>query len=614
MGVSLYRKYRPQKFSDVVGQAAAIGLLTRSLELSRISHAYLFSGSRGCGKTTAARLLAKAANCLDPLPGAEPCCKCSNCLAITAGESLDVIEIDGASNNTVDEVRELKTHVALVPFSSKYKIYIIDEVHMLSTSAFNALLKTLEEPPSHVIFILATTEPHKVPVTIRSRCQHVPFHSIGAKLIFERLNYVCDAEGAKAQPEALWEIARQADGALRDALSILEQTLSRSGGELSLADVEAVLGEGSRPALERWIAGWQNPGSETFNDLNRMLVGSTSPHRFLEELFSLIRNMWLAVQWKETIEFMDVSDQEKVFLREQSGLWDAKFLQRMMSFIAGILPQSRGTFRSDVLCGLLMLEISRLNEPEASQEPVQPAAPSGHAATFHVQQSQQPQQGGTFSQAKKQPEPDDRKDPPQKRQSVKRQTPPLPQDESEPAPAIELPGECTPCPDENREELLNILKENNFMIYCGLLEATPFQAGSALLWDFPHDCRYPYETLSLPRNRSAISSLFPEYEGGVFLRFGERTASCTAPDKEGRGKGMTSDNPEDALPESTAGNEPPPAGTSLKDSTGALPFSGLLREVSRIMNGEVLLVRRSADIDADSDSEETLAASESNLE
>ena len=170
MSVSLYRRYRPTQFNQIVGQVAAVHVITRALEERVVSHAYLFSGPRGCGKTTLARLLAKSLNCTSRGEGAEPCNSCSSCEAINRGESLDVIEIDGASNNSVDEIRELKTHVSLSPFASSYKVYIIDEVHMLSLSAFNALLKTLEEPPSHVVFILATTEPYKVPITIRSRC------------------------------------------------------------------------------------------------------------------------------------------------------------------------------------------------------------------------------------------------------------------------------------------------------------------------------------------------------------------------------------------------------------------------------------------------------------
>ena len=314
MAVSLYRQYRPQTFAEVVGQDAVIDVLSHSLSSGRIGHAYLFSGPRGCGKTSVARILAKALNCTAP-DGNEPCGKCPNCLAITAGESLDVVEIDGASNNSVDEVRELKSHVTLAPFSSKYKVYIIDEVHMLSTAAFNALLKTLEEPPSYVVFILATTEPHKVPVTIRSRCQHIPFHSIGARRIFEQLTRVCEWEKVAAQPEALWEVARQADGAMRDALSMLEQVINRAASEVTLADVEATLGAGSRPALERWLAGLREAGPASYTGLKEMFEGG-SPQRVFEELFSLVRNLWLTARWPDVAESLDVSEQEKAFLQK----------------------------------------------------------------------------------------------------------------------------------------------------------------------------------------------------------------------------------------------------------------------------------------------------------
>ena len=199
MYISLYRKYRPQKFSDMVGQSAAISLLQESLKEDKIGHAYLFSGPRGCGKTSAARLIAKSLICKKQSQTYEPCGECDDCISVAMGEHLDVIEIDGASNRGINEIRDLKTHVNLKPLSAGYKIYIIDEVHMLTEPAFNALLKTLEEPPQNVVFLLATTEPHKVPVTIRSRCQQIPFHRISTKDMIERIQYVCDCENIKYQ-------------------------------------------------------------------------------------------------------------------------------------------------------------------------------------------------------------------------------------------------------------------------------------------------------------------------------------------------------------------------------------------------------------------------------
>ena len=290
MSLSLYRKYRPQDFSSVVGQNHAVSILTNAIVKNSAGHAYLFSGSRGCGKTSIARIFAKALNCLQP-HDYEPCGICKNCIDITAGESLDVVEIDGASNNGVENIRNLRENINLAPFASKHKVYIIDEVHMLSQGAFNALLKTLEEPPEFVVFIMATTEPYKVPVTIRSRCQHIPFHSISTEDISKRLDFVCRAEGVKADSEALYEIARQADGALRDGLSLLEQVIA--AGDITLANVEALLGAGSMSAFESAVKTFRTDPSQGYIALKAMFDNGASPVRVFEEMFSLVRNMWL---------------------------------------------------------------------------------------------------------------------------------------------------------------------------------------------------------------------------------------------------------------------------------------------------------------------------------
>ena len=217
---ALYRVWRPQKFIDVVGQEHVTKTLQNALLQEKISHAYLFSGPRGTGKTSAAKILAKAVNC-ERSPVAEPCNECSACLGITDGSIPDVIEIDAASNNGVEEIRDIRDKVKYAPSSVKYKVYIIDEVHMLSIGAFNALLKTLEEPPKHVIFILATTEPHKIPLTIISRCQRFDFKRITAKAIVNRMKLIVDETGVKYDEEALQVIARAAEGGMRDALSLL---------------------------------------------------------------------------------------------------------------------------------------------------------------------------------------------------------------------------------------------------------------------------------------------------------------------------------------------------------------------------------------------------------
>lgn len=240
------RKYRPAVFSDLVAQDHVADTLKNALRMDRLAHAYLFSGPRGVGKTTAARILAKAINCETPLEErpdhAEPCCECDSCQSFEDGRSLNIFEIDAASNNKVDDIRELRESVRIPPQGSQKKVYIIDEVHMLSNSAFNALLKTLEEPPPHVLFIFATTEPHKVLPTILSRCQRFDFRRIPVPRIVERLRYICDNEGIEADEESLMLIARKGDGALRDALSAFDQAVSLCGETLTYSELAQALG------------------------------------------------------------------------------------------------------------------------------------------------------------------------------------------------------------------------------------------------------------------------------------------------------------------------------------------------------------------------------------
>jgi DNA polymerase-3 subunit gamma/tau len=235
------RKWRPNAFKEVIGQDHVVRTLSNAITSGRIGHAFIFSGPRGVGKTTVARILARCLNC-EQGPTAEPCLKCSNCTGVTSGSLVDVLEIDGASNNGVENVREICEAVRYAPASARYKIYIIDEVHMLSTAAFNALLKTLEEPPPHVVFIFATTEPQKIPLTIHSRCQRFDFRRIPLKQINSHLANIADKEGIEAEAAAIYMIAREADGSLRDAQSLLEQVISFSGDKLAEADVVDSLG------------------------------------------------------------------------------------------------------------------------------------------------------------------------------------------------------------------------------------------------------------------------------------------------------------------------------------------------------------------------------------
>lgn len=374
MYLSLYRRYRPQFFADVVGQEPAVAVLVRGLLSGRTGQAYLFSGPRGSGKTTLARLLAKAVNCSERKGGAEPCGHCRSCLSITDGESLDVMEIDGASNNGVEEVRELKAKVALAPFASPVKVYIIDEVHMLSMAAFNALLKTLEEPPEQVLFILATTEPQKVPVTIRSRCQHIPFRRIAVAGILERLRRVCDEEETPYEEEALWEIARQADGALRDALSLLEQALSFGEGRLSLAALRALSGGGTRVDLERWVSLLPERPGEADRELREMIASGVSPERLLDGAFLLFRDLWVCRNWGgEVLAELDLAPPEREYLLEEASRWSAERLWRAMRLCQELMGRARLGLRGDVLAGLLSVSLAESGRtsvglPRSSEE------------------------------------------------------------------------------------------------------------------------------------------------------------------------------------------------------------------------------------------------------
>jgi DNA polymerase-3 subunit gamma/tau len=238
------RKYRPGTFDDVIGQSHVVQTLMNSIATKRIAHAFLFSGTRGVGKTTVARILAKALNC-EQGPTGTPCNTCANCREITQGTSVDVVEIDGASNTSVDDVREIRENVKFTPFRGQYRVYIIDEVHMLSNSAFNALLKTLEEPPSHVVFIFATTEIHKIPATILSRCQHYNFRRISKAEIVQRLRHVADQDGLTIEDRSLMALARASEGSMRDGLSLLDQIIGVRWQHDSSRRSRSVAGRGS---------------------------------------------------------------------------------------------------------------------------------------------------------------------------------------------------------------------------------------------------------------------------------------------------------------------------------------------------------------------------------
>ncbi len=290
---ALYRVWRPQTFIDVVGQEHVTKTLQNALLQQKISHAYLFSGPRGTGKTSAAKIFAKAVNC-ENSPANEPCNECPACLGITDGSIPDVIEIDAASNNGVEEIRDIRDKVKFAPSSVKYKVYIVDEVHMLSIGAFNALLKTLEEPPRHVIFILATTEPHKIPLTIISRCQRFDFKRISAQSIVNRMKTIVDETGVRYEEKALQVVARAAEGGMRDALSLLDQAISFSRDEVTVEDALTVTGSVSQGLLNQLATAIkERDAAKALEALEELLFLGKDPSRFIEDFILYYRDMLL---------------------------------------------------------------------------------------------------------------------------------------------------------------------------------------------------------------------------------------------------------------------------------------------------------------------------------
>ena len=475
MSISLYRKYRPRLFREVVGQETAIGILRSSYAEGKLGHAYLFSGPRGCGKTTAARLLAKIVNCQNPADDGEPCCACDSCAAVSSGDHMDVMEIDGASNRGIDQIRELKSHVGLASFMGGMKVYILDEVHMLTTEAFNALLKTLEEPPPSVMFVFATTEPHKVPVTIRSRCQHIPFHRIPTECMVGQLRNIASAEGVSAADAALWEISRNADGALRDAISLFEQALAVSHGEISQSSVRALFGGGSRPEMERWAVLVRECPEDASASLKETLDLGVSPERFLDGLFPLLRDMWTFSLWGEkSYAGTSLSEDEKDFLRKEVPNWSPAVLKRAAMACAALFPRARMGLRNDVFSGLLLFEM--LNAFDAP-EVVTPRA----------------------VQAK-------RENVPPMPERLIPETP-MPRPPSKPVPAAMVPAPA-PLPLTVGNEILSVLARDDMQLAAALIDVKVFLEDNSLKFDFSDAAHAAEVVLTGARAYSALELAF----------------------------------------------------------------------------------------------------------
>ncbi len=363
---ALYRKFRPDAFQDVRGQDHIVATLKNQIKADRIGHAYLFCGTRGTGKTTIAKIFAKAVNCESPADGS-PCGECASCRAVARGSSMNVIEIDAASNNGVDSIREIREEVTYRPTEGKYKVYIIDEVHMLSIGAFNALLKTLEEPPPYVIFILATTEAHKIPVTILSRCQRYDFKRICADTIYGRLEELLKLEQVEAEEKALRYIARAADGAMRDALSLLDQCIAFYLGQTLTYDrVLEVLGavdtEVFRGLFQNVLA---QDVAGAMADVERLVADGRELGQFVTDFIWYLRNMLLLKCSDGTVEALDLSEENMRRLLQDAGQTEEETLIRYIRIFSELSSQMKYASQKRVLLEIALIKLCR---PQMEQD------------------------------------------------------------------------------------------------------------------------------------------------------------------------------------------------------------------------------------------------------
>lgn len=500
--VALYREWRPQKFSDIVGQEHISRTLQNALKTDRIAHAYLFCGPRGTGKTTTAKVLAKALNCQKG-PDTEPCNQCENCKRVTEGNSMDVMEIDAASNRGIDEIRDLREKVKFAPTEGKYRIYIIDEVHMLTTEAFNALLKTLEEPPAHVIFVLATTEPHKIPLTILSRCQRFDFRRIGLGDIISRLQTVVEELGIDTDQEALSLIARTAEGGMRDALSVLDQCISFGGTKVTVGDVEAVLGTVNSDMLFRMAdAIVNNEVTAGLKLVEELVRQGKDVRQFTKDLIEHFRNVLLTEVCDNAGELVPVSEEVLQNLRVQADRFGKTKIISLIELFTYTEREMKWTSQPRLILELAVIKAGETNQVDGYDELVERLSRlEGLVAQISLHGV--PDRTGAFSKPVK----------PSGRIDAKLEKPVAQTGQKAPESGvygsvdIETVRKCW-------QEILDRIKKVRMSARAFLIEGQPVAVDNGhLILGFPSEYSFHKEKVEQPENKNAIEQVINEVIG-----------------------------------------------------------------------------------------------------
>lgn len=530
----LYRKWRPRFFSDVAGQPQVTVTLQNELKAGRINHAYLFTGSRGTGKTTCAKILAKAVNCLDPQNG-DPCGECENCKGLENGEIMDVVEIDAASNNGVENIRSLIDEAAFTPTRAKYRVYIIDEVHMLSIGAFNALLKTLEEPPAHVVFILATTEVHKLPATILSRCQRFDFHRIPPEAIAQRLDFVAGQEGVELDHDAALLIAALSDGALRDALSLLDRCIG-AGTHITSALVRQTAGLAGREYLFSLAqAVIKKDCALALDTIDALYKEAKDMARLSEELTSHFRSLMLIKTMKNPRELVVLADDEYEQANAQAQQLSLGEIIRAMDIMQGSYEKMfRGADRRTEI-ETAMIKICA-PELDTDMEAVLSRIARLERAVRHGVAAQSPVPEAVTAVPAPEPNTQQIADPAPSSQAEAPPVPPMPAEEPSPvteqtavrkneAPAQQAQKQSAPLPDfdtilknakpmEDWPEVLEILKKYSKTIAASFEGTAAYTSGEFLLIDSKSDI--PFKLLRQSAQRDKMRVAVKEVTGRVY--------------------------------------------------------------------------------------------------